>query len=243
MANQNLMYSEFAKWWHQISSPEEYAEEAEFFYQTLIENSNKPPLTLLELGSGGGNNASYLKKHFQMTLVDLSADMIAESKKINPELEHFHGDMRTFRSGKIYDAVFIHDAIMYMTTESDLHKALETAAIHCKPGGIALFAPDEVKEIFEPFTDCGGNDHPEGQGIRYLEWSYDPDPSDTTYVMDFAYMVRGKDGEVELAHDRHIIGLFPRQVWLHLMKKVGFEPIIVPDPFSRELFVGRRIED
>ena len=42
------------------------------------------PETLLELGSGGGNNASFLKMRFDMTLVDLSPGMLEVSRAALP---------------------------------------------------------------------------------------------------------------------------------------------------------------
>ena len=75
---------------------------------------------MLELGSGGGNNASHLKRRFQLTLVDRSPEMLAVSRRLNPECEHVEGDMRTVRLGRTFDAVFVHDAIAYITTEDDL---------------------------------------------------------------------------------------------------------------------------
>lgn len=92
---------------------------------------------MLELGLGGGNNASHLKKHFQMTLFDFSPGMLNVSKVLKPECEHIRGDMRTIRLEREFDAVFIHDAISYMLTEADLLQAIETAYVHCKPGGVA----------------------------------------------------------------------------------------------------------
>ncbi|MGH7598321.1 MAG: class I SAM-dependent methyltransferase, partial [bacterium] len=74
------LYQELAEWWPLLSTPAEYADEAAFFHQTLIAACEKPPRTLLELGSGGGNNASHLKTHFLMTLVDLSVEMLAVSR-------------------------------------------------------------------------------------------------------------------------------------------------------------------
>lgn len=108
------LYQELAAWWPLLSAPADYADEAAFVRQTLIAACEKPPRTLLELGSGGGNNASHLKAHFLMTLVDLSAEILAVSRDLNPECEHIAGDMRTVRLGRRFDAVFIHDAIMYM---------------------------------------------------------------------------------------------------------------------------------
>lgn len=128
------------------------------YREAIIKASERPVRTVLNLGSGGGNNASHLKKHFQMTLVDPLPGMLAVSQALNPECEHLEGDMRDVRLGRTSDAVFIHDAIMYITTEADLRRAMETAFIHCAPGGGAIFAPDYTRETFEPRTDHGGHD-------------------------------------------------------------------------------------
>ena len=104
-----------------------------------------PVREVLELGSGGGHVALHLKQRFAMTLVDLSEDMLAVSRRLNPECEHLQGDMRTVRLGRTFDAVFVHDAVDYMTTEADLRRAIETAFAHCRPGGIAVFVPDRPR--------------------------------------------------------------------------------------------------
>src|SRR5215475_12458950 len=81
------LYGELASWFHLLSSPADYAEEAEFARNLIMEANSTLPITVLELGSGGGNNASHLKAHFQMTLVDLSRGMIELSRTRNPECE------------------------------------------------------------------------------------------------------------------------------------------------------------
>ena len=193
---------------------------------------------MLELGSGGGNNASHMKAHFpQMTLTDLSEGMLELSRTINPELEHVQGDMRTLRLGREFDAVFVHDAVVYMTTEADLRAAIETAAVHCRAGGVALFAPDHLRENFAPSTDHGGHDGEDGRGLRYLEWTWDPDPSDDTYTVDFAYLLREPDGTARVEQDRHLEGLFSRETWLRLLGT----PASTADRAVRPLGAGARI--
>ena len=110
-----------------------------------------------------------------------------------------------------------------MTTEADLRMAIDTAFVHCRPGGVALFAPDFVRENFSASTDHGGHDS-QTHGLRYLEWTFDPDPADTTYVVDYACLLRGPDGVVRVEHDRHVEGLFSRATWLRLLSEAGFEP-------------------
>jgi SAM-dependent methyltransferase len=219
LTGRSRLYGDLARWFPLITAPEEYADEAEVYRQILVE-AGGPIDTVLELGSGGGNNASHLKRHFTMTLTDLSPDMLAISRSLNPECEHVQGDMRTLRLGREFDAVFVHDAIDYMITVPDLRAAIDTAFLHCRPGGVALFVPDEVKERFRARTDHGGNDDGD-RGARYLEWTWDPDADDDTYVVDFAYLLR--DGEdVTVEHDRHVCGLFPRARWLDLLGEAGF---------------------
>ena len=225
------MYHDLASWFHLITAPEDYAEEAEFYRKTIVSACSYPPRTLLELGSGGGNNASHLKAHFTMTLVDLSLDMLNVSKSLNPECEHLQGDMRNIRLGRLFDAVFIHDAITHITTEQDLRSAIETAFAHCKPGGAALFCPDYIRENFHPGTGHGGHDAAE-RSMRYLAWDWDPDPTDTTYITDFAYLLREGD-KVRCEYDRFIMGLFGREDWLRLITDVGFQASTVPFKHSK----------
>jgi hypothetical protein len=238
------LYSDLASWFHLLTAPADYAEEAEFYRRVMTSSCLHPPVTLLELGSGGGNNASFLKAHFRLTLVDLSPQMIAVSESINPECEHVVGDMRSIRLGRLFDAVFIQDAIAYMTTEADLRLAIETIFAHCRPGGTALFAPDYVRETFRPSTVHGGHDG-DTRAMRYLEWTWDPDPGDCTYLVDLAYLLRDERGELHLEHDRHRLGIFPRGEWLRFIEDAGFEAGSVPFKHSEaepgsKVFLGIR---
>ncbi|MBM3314218.1 class I SAM-dependent methyltransferase [candidate division WOR-3 bacterium] len=214
------LYTDLAAWWPLLSSPDDYAEEAAFYRRCLVEGSRIPVRTVLELGSGGGNNASHLRAFFELTLVDAAPAMLKVSRLLNPECEHVHADMRDARLGRLFDAVFVHDAVSYLTSEADLARTFETAWAHCRPGGVALFCPDHLKETFRPRTGHGGHDRML-RSLRYLEWMWDPDPSDTSVVCDFAFLLRDKDG-VRVEYDRHVLGLFPRSTWLRLLADPGF---------------------
>jgi SAM-dependent methyltransferase len=233
------LYDELADWWPVFSDPKEYRREAAHISRILRKATSPAPRTVLELGSGGGNSAFHLKARFAMTLVDMSPQMLTVSRKLNPECEHLKGDIRTLRLGRTFDAVFVHDAICHMTAESDLSAVMQTAYEHCRPGGVALFVPDFVRETFVAGTDQGGTDSP-GRRLRFLQWVFDPNPNDTTYLVDFAILLRNKKGEARVVHDRHVLGLFPRAQWLRLLREVGFRAVVVRDPDIRELFLGRR---
>jgi trans-aconitate methyltransferase len=95
-----------------------------------------------------------------LELVDTSSDMLAVSQRLKPDCEHLVGDMRTLRVNREFDAVFVHVAVSYMTGDADLRQAVETAFVHCRPGGVTVFIPDETLETFEPSTDHGGHRRP-----------------------------------------------------------------------------------
>ena len=245
MGEAPALYDEMADWWPLLSSPEDYGPEAAEYERLLLEHARRRVTTVLELGSGGGNNASHLKRRFRLTLVDRAPGMLAVSARLNPDCEHIEGDMRTLQLGRTFDAVFVHDAIAYITSEEDLRAVFMTAFVHCRPGGAALFVPDFVHETFTEGIDFGGHDGRD-RALRYLEWHWDPDARDTTYVMDFAYLLRLPDGSVDVRHDRHVCGLFRRSTWLRLLEETGFEPEGVPltvdqdESCGREGFVGVR---
>jgi SAM-dependent methyltransferase len=232
--------------------PEDYAEEAAFYERTLVSACARSPRTMLELGSGGGNNASHLKRRFRMTLADVSPGMLEVSRSLNPECEHVEGDMRTVRLGRRFDCVFVHDAVSYMATEADLRQVVKTARAHCAPGGAVLLAPDYVRETFRPSTTHGGADGTgarSGRALRYLEWAVDADPDDDTCEVDVVMVLREADGSVRVVHDHHVEGVFPRDLWLRLLWDAGFQapravPLDLPSVEAgvHEVFVGRAPE-
>lgn len=232
------LYGDLASWFHLLTSPRDYLEEADFGRRTLEDAARSPVRTVLELGSGGGNNASHLKAHFQMTLVDLSPGMLDLSRTLNPECEHVQGDMRSIRLDREFDAVFVHDAVMHMTSRQQLLEAMRTAHVHCRAGAPAIFLPDFVRETFAPCVHHGGHDGDGGRSLRYFEWTYDGDPVDDVYTVDFVYMLREGRSPLRVVHDTHVFGLFSRADWLRLLGEAGFDARLVKDPFDRELFVG-----
>ena len=80
-----------------------------------------------------------------------------------------------------------------------------------------------------------------------MEWSWDPDPLDDRYTVDYALLLRDGD-QVRAVHDQHIEGLFGLETWLALLKRAGFVPELVARPveaatepeFFDQMFLARR---
>ncbi|MEX0927245.1 MAG: class I SAM-dependent methyltransferase [Dehalococcoidia bacterium] len=228
-AGRNRMYDEFAHLWTLISAPEEYAEEASHWREALRAKLGPGRHEILELGVGGGNNLSHLTRDFQATAVDISPKMLENSTRLNPGVEHHVGDMRSVRLGRSFDAVLIHDAVAYMLTEADLEATFNTARAHLRTGGVFVTAPDWFSETFTGTTVSHATRSDGDTELTYVEYDYDPDPSDTTIETVFLYFIRQRGG-LRIEEDRHTTGLFPIATWVGLMEKVGFDVEKLPYP-------------
>jgi hypothetical protein len=79
----------------------------------------------------------------------------------------------------------------------------------------------------------------DGRSLRYFEWTFDPDPSDTTHTVDFVLLLREGNSPVRVEHDHHVNGLFSRGEWLDWLREAGFKSQrMIEDPFGREVFVA-----
>jgi SAM-dependent methyltransferase len=238
---QPLLYGGLADWFHLLSAPDEYGDEAAEVLRLLEAHVEGSLETALELGSGGGNLASHLAARLRLTLTDVAPGMLELSRRLNPGVEHIVGDMRTLRLERTFDAVVVHDAITYMTTESELGAALRTAAVHLRPGGAAVLMPDWVLDTYRPQTEHGGRD--EGpRGLRYLEWDRELRPGSTTVETDYIIVTRIGD-EVAVHHDVHHLGIFARSTWMALLEAAGFAPHRLDGAQGLDVFVGVRRAD
>jgi len=220
--DERRLYNDLAWTWPIISPAEDYVEESESFSRILKEEAKIEVQSLLHLGCGGGHNDYTFKKHFALTGVDISEEMLELARKLNPEVKYQRGDMRTVRLGEAFDAVVILDSINYMSTAEELRSAFVTAYEHLKPGGAFLTHVEVFRDRFEQnktfvYTRSQGE-----VDITMVENYYDPDPDDSSYELTLIYLIRRK-GKLEVHTDNHIGGIFALDTWHELLNEVGFE--------------------
>ena len=167
------------------------------------------------------------------------------SRDLNADCEHIEDDMRTVRLDREFDAVVIDDAYRLHDLEGGSSRSGRDRLRPSRaPGGVALFCPDHTKDNFVPRTDHGGYDDGD-KGLRYLEWSWGPDPDDSTCITDYAYLLRDEDGSTRALHDRHVEGLFSEVEWAGILEGAGFVPSTLPFihtevPEGSVMFLGHR---
>lgn len=236
------LYTDLAGWWSLMSPPAHYAEEAVLYLQMLRQATDAPIRSLLELGSGAGHLASQLPQELDVVLSDRAEEMLQHSRALNPNRTHVCADMRTLQLDRQFDAILLHDAVMYLTGPDDLQRCLDNMVRHCRPGGAILIVPDVVRESFEEFSTSGGQQGPDGRALNMLEWHWDPDPSDDTYQVDFAFLTREADGSVQCIHEQHTMALFSTAHYTQRIQQAGFELIAaqVITTFDSPVFLARR---
>ena len=234
-----LMYDKLADLWPLVSSPDNYAEEAAVWRDTLRIKLGSGRHQILELGVGGGNNLSHLTSEFNATAVDISPRMLEQCRKLNPEVEVHVGDMRTVRLNRKFDAVLIHDAISYLLTESDLDETFDTARVHLRRGGVLIVSPEWYLDSFIPVQAIHGPRTDGDTEMTYLEYVHDPDQIDTTLESIIVFLIRQR-GDVRIEIDRHTLGLFPLETWVQRMIEAEFtvekRPYLVHED-SREAYL------
>lgn len=203
-----------------VCSPKDAAKDVELYIKTIKENCIVRAKTLLHLGCGSGIYDYTFKKHFKVTGVDLSEKMLEIAKKRNPEVVYHHGDMRTIELKEKFDAVVIPESIGYMTTTTDLKKAIKCANKHLNPGGVLLIVAN-LKESFKEnnFVYTGKKGDIE---ITIFENNYIPPDNDSICEATIIYLIRNK-GKLETYTDIHTLGLFDKKTWQSLLKAERFE--------------------
>lgn len=182
--------------------------------------------SLLDLGCGGGKNIFTLKHHFQVTGLDISPDMLALCRELNPDVSTICADMRDFTVDEAFDVIYIDDAISYINTKDDVRRVLKNCCKHLAEDGLMILTPDVFKEDFiqhetDVFQSIKHKLHPEVE-VTYITNNYDPDPEDDSYECTFVYLIRQK-GRLTLDQELHVLGVFSLDTWLGWFAELGLE--------------------
>lgn len=219
------LYTELAPWWALLSPPDAYEADAQLVDALLCQALGRRPASLLELGCGSGTLASWLPESVALVLSDLSPEMLALAGERCPRAERVAGDLRALRLERRFEAVLIHDALMYLQSEAELAAALETARAHLVPGGALLLMPDFTRESWYPGTDAGGGEDESGRGVRLLEWRWGLEEHGPQFHVDMALLLREADGSVRAVHDQHTMAAFSSETWWAALEAAGFRPV------------------
>jgi ubiquinone/menaquinone biosynthesis C-methylase UbiE len=229
-------YSRLAEYYDLLYGSKDYRAEVDKIHQLIQKYKTSPDNDLLDVACGTGRHAEHLKKHYNVTGLDNSDEMLRIAAQRNPDLRFVQGDMRSMNLGKKFDVVTcLFGSISYMLTYEDLAKALEAVSRHTKRGGIAVIEPVFTEESFRPghlSIDCV--DEPD---VKIARVSMSRREGDVA-VLDFHFLVATADG-VSHHSDPNRMGLFSLRRINALMEETGFTvELVEPGLVKEQILIG-----
>lgn len=136
------VFKDYSKYYDLIYNDKDYKKEANYVEGLIKKYQSYPVKSIINLGCGTGKHDFLLaEKGYETTGIDISNQMleVAQQSKTN-NTDFHHGDIRTVRLNKTFDAVIsLFHVINYQTSNKDLRDTFLTAKSHLKPGGILIF--------------------------------------------------------------------------------------------------------
>jgi SAM-dependent methyltransferase len=140
-------FEDYSLYYDLLYQDKDYRAEAAYV-AGLIRHHAPTAVDVLELGCGTGMHALPLAEAgYRIHGVDLSADMLeraqqrrsAQTAALQRRLDFAHGDARTYRAARRFDAVVsLFHVFSYQTSNADLSAAFHTAATHLRSGGLLV---------------------------------------------------------------------------------------------------------
>jgi SAM-dependent methyltransferase len=141
-------FGKYSQYYDLLYQDKDYPREVAFI-SDLIYRHAPQGTSILELGCGTGRHAAMLSEGpWTIDGLDLSEEMlqIAEARRkslpgsLAERLRFFHGDVRTFDTGKKYDAIVsLFHVVSYQNSNEDILEMFWRVGEHLKQGGIFIF--------------------------------------------------------------------------------------------------------
>lgn len=144
-------FGAYSRYYDLFYGDKDYAGEAAFV-DGVLRHHGLTGMEILELGCGTGRHAAELVAlGYRVHGIDVSETMLEDALSLAEHLQSTtqglsnllvveQGDARSFRAGRVFDAVMsLFHVMSYQTSNEDLSDAITTAAVHLDPGGLFLF--------------------------------------------------------------------------------------------------------
>ena len=240
------LYQDLAWLWSEMTPSETYLEEAYDLYEIAEDALQRAPRSWIELGAGGGYLMEALLQHHpdtDVTIVDMSSDMIAESTQRNPRATQICADMTTLDLDRQFDVVLLHDAVMYLSSQETIQQTLRQMKQLLKPDGVAIIIPDVCQESFEERI-LSSEIRGQRAHIHFTEWHWDPDPSDDLITVEFSVLFKEhSQNRIQSVQETHTMVVLSIETWMTMFMELTLQQEFPCQPWMHggELFLLRSI--
>ena len=219
------LYTDLAWLWSAVTPMSTYIDEAQDLLDIVTGALGHPPKSILELGAGGGyllHDLQTLYPDVEVTLVDSSAEMLAQAKQRNPRANIIQDDMTDLDLSQQFDVVFLHDAVMYLPDTDSVSAVLKMMHRHVSERGVAVIVPDICKETFEEriLTADSASDLVR---VHITEWHWDPEVDDDRISVSFSVLYK-RSGEADVVShcETHQMLVLSLSDWMTLFAEHGW---------------------
>ncbi|SHF06466.1 class I SAM-dependent DNA methyltransferase [Streptoalloteichus hindustanus] len=227
IVSQNLLTDNPELYEHQFPDPDHRA--ARFVHDVLRRFGGGK--SIVDIGCGTGRDAGHLASlGYTVTGLDLSERMLSHARERHPAVRFEHGDMRSFRLGRRFDAVTCLDsAFLYCHRNEELSAFLDRCREHLTPGGLL------VAEMRNGAFFLGNTELLDGTSTRSVTWDGVTYTSRTTLWIDHAEQLLRRHrvwewpGCVEPLHQNSAWRLLFPQELRHFLSLAGFEVLAMFD--------------
>ena len=204
----------------------DYKDEFNYYNSILNKNNCK---TILEIGCGTGNLASYfINSDKDYIGLDLSKEMIDLSKQKNPIGCFIQQDIKDFSLNTLVDAIVIPGRTSsYLLNNVDVSKALNSIHKSLTPQGILVFDFIDAKRFFKKIEKQNSVTHKAlYQDVTYSRDSlFKIDKTMNNYMFNWksSYFKHIDGKKLNIAEDNSTVRAFTKEEWSLLLEISGFE--------------------
>ncbi|MGT2846158.1 class I SAM-dependent DNA methyltransferase [Streptococcus massiliensis] len=189
---------------------------------------------VLELACGTGILSVMLaQKGFEVTGLDLSADMIALAKKRAQgvaQLDFIEGNMLDLSQVGHYDMVTCYsDSLCYMEDEVELGQAFEQVYAQLKTGGRFLFDVHSTYQTDQVFP--GYSYHDNAEDFAFVWDTYADEPPHSV-VHELTFFVKEADGRFQRYDEVHEERTYELLTYEILLEQAGFKNVQIYADFE-----------
>lgn len=184
---------------------------------------------MLDLGCGTGTLTTLLDKHFEMTGVDLSANMLTIARDKLPHVPFFQQNMIELDLNDQFDIIVTFcDSLNYVTDESDVMTTFERVSDHLVNGGLFLFDVHSLYTIQSVYKDA--TFAYDSEQVAYI-WNCFVEEDDRV-EHDLTLFVKQHDEYYKRYDEWHIQKTFPIDKYKQMLSQTGFTILNVSADFE-----------
>ena len=199
--------------------PKEYEEETEKVIQLIEQYSQSDNTRILDIACGTGEQSLYLAKHYQVTGIDLSKEMLEKAREKVPAAEFLEEDMLDFKLNHRYKAaVNLYGSIGFAENLQRMDNGIRCVWECLEEGGVLILTPWGTKETFaeEIVADCRERD-----GLQFCRMETVKRASGDKVEVEMFHLI-GKGLAVQQFHHVQHITLFSEEEYKNALEKAGF---------------------